>query len=514
MWVGDRSLQADQQGLVVLGTPLGAEEYVRKRSEKRLADEKVLWDKLPSLPDLQSAWLLLLYCASPRYGYTARTLPPSLSKHYAEGHDAGMWQVLTKLLKREDLENSRAVTRDLATLPLRLGGCGLRSATRTRAAAYWASWADTLPMTAQRCPLLAQRLHEELESGRSSAHSLQEAHNAREQLLAAGYRECPTWAAVRAGARPPKPEELEPGEYAHGWQYFASSTLDTSFREEVMDSRLGRAHKALVRSQSGCNAGAHLTALPLQKETTWEPAQLRVFLLRSLRLPLQLDTRTCRCGESLDFFGDHRAACSNCGRLQTRAVPLEKMWRRVCKEAGGHLQRTGYLRETNLGDVLPSDNRRLECVVNGLPPLGEQLAVDTTLVSPLTRKGEPRPRADRQNGVALADARKDKERRYPELLRGTRCRLVVTAMEVGGRWSEEAYHFLDTLALAKAREAPQAFKGTAYQAAKKRWTALLAVAGMRSFANSLLLEDGQTGELYEGPCPTLGQLLGNEPHAL
>ena len=55
VWVGDRSLQADQQGLVVLKTPLGAEEYVRKRSEKRLADEKVLWDKLPSLPDLQSA---------------------------------------------------------------------------------------------------------------------------------------------------------------------------------------------------------------------------------------------------------------------------------------------------------------------------------------------------------------------------------------------------------------------------------------------------------------------------
>ena len=200
-----------------------------------------------------------------------------------------------------------------------------------------------------------------------------------------------------------------------------------------MHSRLGRAHQALLRSQSGCNAGAHLTALPLQKETKWEPAQLRVLLLRRLRLPLQLGPRTCRCGAKLDFFGDHRAACSNCGVLQTRAVPLEKMWRRVCREDGGQLHRTGFLRDTNLGDVLPTDDRRVECVVSGLPPLGKQLAVDATLVSPLKRNGEPRRKADTQDGVALAEARKDKERKYPELERGNRCRLVVTAMEVGGR---------------------------------------------------------------------------------
>ena len=129
------------------------------------------------------------------------------------------------------------------------------------------------------------------------------------------------------------------------------------------------------------------------------------------------------------------------------------MWRRVCKEAGRQLQRTGLLRDTNLRNIFLTDERRLECVVNGLPPLGEQLAVDTTLVSPLTRRGDPRPKADRINGVALAEARKDKETRYPELLGGTRCRLVVTAMEVGGRWSEEAHLFLETLAAAKATEA-------------------------------------------------------------
>ena len=151
-------------------------------------------------------------------------------------------------------------------------------------------------------------------------------------------------------------------------------------------------------------------------------------------------------------------------------------------------------------------------MVNGLPPLGQQVAVDTTLVSPLKRSGDPRPRADREDGVALAEARRDKEHRYPELLRGTRCKLVVTAMEVGGRWSEEARCFLETLAEGRARDIPRALRGSVYQACVKRWTAMLAVAGMRSFVNTLL-EQAPGGELHEGAFPTLGQLLEHERHA-
>ena len=95
---------------------------------------------------------------------------------------------------------------------------------------------------------------------------------------------------------------------------------------------------------------------------------------------------------------------------------------------------------------------------------GAQLGVDTTLVSPLTRKGEPRPRALNEDGAALRDARRRKERRYPELLEGNRCRLVVTAMEIGGRWSEEAYDFLVALAAAKAEDAPRLLQGSTFQA--------------------------------------------------
>ena len=109
------------------------------------------------------------------------------------------------------------------------------------------------------------------------------------------------------------------------------------------------------------------------------------------------------------------------------------------------------------------DDRRLEVVANGLPLWnGQQLAVDTTLVSPLSGEGVPNRRGGRYAGATLALARRRKERAYPELLRSDRCRLVVLAVEVGGRWSEEAASFVRALARAKAREAPARLRASAF----------------------------------------------------
>ena len=163
--------------------------------------------------------------------------------------------------------------------------------------------------------------------------------------------------------------------------------------------------------------------------------------------------------------------------------------------------------------MLPNDERRLECVVDGLPlPTGGQVAVDCTLVSALSGKGQARPRAHWEEGAALADSRKRKQVRYPELHRaGTRCPLVFAGMETAGRWAPEAYTFLYTLAAARSRRMPLAVRGSAYRAWLRRWTAFLAVAGLRAYADSLLHGSSRTTPALEGALPTLGQLLGDEP---
>ena len=79
-------------------------------------------------------------------------------------------------------------------------------------------------------------------------------------------------------------------------------------------------------------------------------------------------------------------------------------------------------------------HRCVELVADGLTLWrGAQLAIDTTLVSPLRRDGSARNRAANIDGAALDAARLRKEKTYPELCgeRG-RARLVVLAAEVGG----------------------------------------------------------------------------------
>ena len=104
-----------------------------------------------------------------------------------------------------------------------------------------------------------------------------------------------------------------------------------------------------------------------------------------------------------------------------------------------------YLRDMNIG-VSSGDERRVEVLAQDLPCFGgAQLAVDVTLVSALCSSGEPQPHAAEVDGVVLERARHVKEATYPELAASERCRLVVLAIETGGRWSEEQCTWFDSL---------------------------------------------------------------------
>ena len=211
------------QGVKILGSPVGCEEFVSSFIERRLADEQKLWDAIPSVPDLQCAWQVLLQCAGPRCHHLLRTVPPSLSEVYAQGHDAGMQRTMESLLRTLPGDNSQIeMARHITSVPLRMGGLGLRSAQRLALAAYWASWADALPMLQQRLPTLTRQVVECLSvegatgvSGRF-ASSIEDAGQI-------GFVNRPSWEALQRGIRPQRPTAAEPGEWQHGWQYYSSS---------------------------------------------------------------------------------------------------------------------------------------------------------------------------------------------------------------------------------------------------------------------------------------------------
>ena len=126
-----------------------------------------------------------------------------------------------------------------------------------------------------------------------------------------------------------------------------------------------------------------------------------------------------------------------------RGFALESAAARICREAGARVTTNVFVRDLDMGVPNALDDRRLEVVADGLPLHGgAQLAIDTTMVSPLHADGTPHKLAATMDGAVCVDARRRKERTYPELLAPrSRAKLVVLALEVGGRWPTESLAF-------------------------------------------------------------------------
>ena len=142
---------------------------------------------------------------------------------------------------------------------------------------------------------------------------------------------------------------------------------------------------------------------------------------------------TCSCRGRLDPLGDHQAACANAGVLASRALTFERAVGRVCQEAGARVARNARLADMMFWSRTTAASK--------LSPMGfplwhgSQLAIDATIVSPVTRAGKAQPGADAR---LVGAARRNGRQTYPELARARRCRLVIVGVEVGGRFSSEA----------------------------------------------------------------------------
>ena len=107
-------------------------------------------------------------------------------------------------------------------------------------------------------------------------------------------------------------------------------------------------------------------------------------------------------------------------------------------------------------------------------------------------------------------AETDKGRRYPALVHSTRCRLVVLAGEVGGRWSETTVRFIEALAKHRSKTAQRRLHKSTQLAWEHRWWGMLAVAAQDSLAATLLDDAPHLLHGWEGAGPSLGELLHAE----
>ena len=269
---------------------------------------------------------------------------------------------------------------------------------------------------------------------------------------------------------------------------------------------LGETEVALLRSQGGPLASVPFTSLPTMRETSFDPQPFRLLLLRRLRLPLPLFLSARWPSTRLPW--PPPISVLEGGSLVAHWLSHGDIFR----EAGARVRTNVMVRDLDLGAFNRLDGRRLEIIADGLPLWREaQLAVDTTLVSPIKADGTARRHAARRNGIALEAARKAKERKYPELAgRGGRARLVVVGAEVGGRFSSETPQFLRGLVSAKVRGVPPPLKVKAAAAWMRRWSSVLGGVVANSFALSLL---GRVPPGADGEVPSLSDVLGADRYA-
>ena len=135
-------MPSHKRGMKVLGTPLGHTDYIRAHLEKTAAAHQILFDRIPLVEDVQSAWLLLVHCAAARANCFCRVVEPGTVADFCSTHDERLWQCLCSIVQMPPEQPEEVV--QAATMSLVLGGLGLRLASRVSEPAYWASWADSL----------------------------------------------------------------------------------------------------------------------------------------------------------------------------------------------------------------------------------------------------------------------------------------------------------------------------------------------------------------------------------
>ena len=140
-----------------------------------------------------------------------------------------------------------------------------------------------------------------------------------------------------------------------------------------------------------------------------------------------------------------------------------------------------------LDGVSLKDDRRVEIMATALPLYkGMPLICDASLVSPVKANSIAQPRAAHKPGVAIAHIEEKKATTYPELVSSSRCKFLVLAGEVGGRWSDATCRLIRDLATAKSPEAAPGLRKSAAFAWENRWWSMISVATQNALAATLV----------------------------
>jgi len=139
----DIQVLGSKEGIVVLGVPIGPEDFVKEYHKTKMAECTIPHiRRLHKVGTHQLHLLLLRFCAVPRANFYLRTTEAELMEDALRGMEEEITRSLGNILGEVPSERMQ----QLASLPVRLGGLGLAKARQTAKIAFLASVATVTPI--------------------------------------------------------------------------------------------------------------------------------------------------------------------------------------------------------------------------------------------------------------------------------------------------------------------------------------------------------------------------------
>jgi hypothetical protein len=521
-------------GLTLVGTPLGEplpetglpadgdelrvdlapDDHAKQRCKEVVARAAALLERVAALPceasphqpGVQVAALLLRLCGCGKVTHLLRCNPPAVVQEAAQTYDKALRDCYEEITALDPLTTEQALQ---TSLPLRLGGRGLRSQAKLAPAAWVASWAQNLAQVLNRTGLesLADLDSCDLPLARTCRAAL--ATLPRAVPTDQRDADLQTW---RELALRPRPKV----------QKMFSRRIDENNYSSLL-ALLGTNDRARLRSCAAPLAAAWQWASPASPEERLDNATYRTTARSLLGQAVAPEAgATCqhrartgarqRCGAPVCAQAHHAHRCGVGGGFHDRTAALERVWTHIERECGhtvhdqvhvplwdrwryrctspacrrgGHAWTLPTAPCTACGAGLEAwrEEARLDLEVSSFQ--APRVFYDVTVRHSVPGDAGRATAAANRGGVVAKEAEDAKRARYPDGRTPWRC--VPLATESFGRHGQQALKHLRELAKEKA-EAELEDEGAAKLAAGllvQRWGAWLSAALHR--ANAALL---------------------------
>ena len=411
--------RADPGGINLLGAPIGSNNFVQSSVNERISKvESAIITRLSTLSNPQIQLALLRSCLSlPKLMYTLRTARPAVLEDAYRRFDAIQRAALDDILDSSLTDSAWTQ----ATLPVSMGGLGLRSAYEHSPAAYLSSLVQTKEIVDSLLGDFAfrQDLDASLSLFRSSVTSLP----------------------------PSSIASLDPanGDFSQKHlSYLIDSDILTYQLKDAQakgDSRTSARLLSLGLPQ----AGAFLNAIPNPNfGLSLIPENFRISICYRLGLPVYSFPHQCpACGKDSDIFGDHTIVCAT----EYERIHRHDVIRDAIHEAAKHAglspvpeARLVANSQSRPGDVFLPNWR------------GKQTAFDIAVTSPLSQSALPR--SSSTAGAAITAMKSSKMRKHFQPCRANGVSFVPLVVETLGGWDTDAIDHLRGIVKKAASRSP------------------------------------------------------------